>query len=165
MEGGKKDLLELFLRLSEAKEDERPKILQDAFNTGYLTIAEFERYVHVINDRINDVRELTSTDIEGLKEWFGAEVRSAKLELDTSIDGKITATLEYVLPDAVAKVNAERRSGLFAWLKKHIGLVTQILLFLASLITFWASYQNFTTPRDLTRLEAVTDALDSVVNP
>lgn len=147
------ELLHLLFKLSEVDPTEFAKALNESLKEGYITKAEFERFVIHMNDRVDTMDKTMALMVENVS-----------LKLKQERQEHFKAFVEYELPDAVAKVNAERRRGFIAWAKNNIGLIVQILLFAASVITFIASLKNVTDARDMKRIDRAAEIITDNFN-
>ena len=144
---------DLLLRLAGLDQKDFTAALDQAIKDGYVTKPEFERFVHVMNERLDGQDELLMLKVENVELKLQATQRDG---FDKYIEDK--------LPAAIAQHHKDQRTGLMNWIKQRSSTLTSIFLLLAAIAGWWTAWQTTSEVRDLKRAVTAVELIDDALN-
>lgn len=143
-----------------AGENEDLVRLLDQVRTGiadlrseFATRSELQRHAITNRDQMDALAREIRQQVNALERYVGAfeklleaRIQNVRLELETLVDGKIDAKLQYELADAVAAENDRRRKGFMEWMRSNAKWLASLVMLLGSLIALYFTVKGLNEP-------------------
>ena len=163
MDTGGRDKLDLLFRLAGLNQEEFRETLDEAIREGYVTKADFERFVHVMSERLDSQERVSTERADAQDELLKLKVENVELKLQRNNQEGLDRYIEEKLPAAVDQYHRDQRSNFVNFLRQRAMLIVSIILVFTSAIGWYAAFKNASDVRDLKNLSRLADEIDDTL--
>lgn len=157
--------LELILKLAGLSQEEFIEVLHGEIKKGYITKAEFERFVHVTREQIDSANRLNKERADAQDELLKLKVENVELKLQASNQEGLEKYIEDKLPAAIARHNANQRSNVVQFFRRRFMLIVSIIMTITAALSLWAAIQSAAELRDIKSVAKLANELNDALDP
>ncbi len=165
MEAGAKDKLDLLFKLANLNQDEFRETLEAAIKDGFVSRPEFERFVHVMSERLDSQERVSTERSDAQDELLKLKVENVELKLKAEQHAGFDRYVEEKLPAAIAQHHKDQRSDLVNFVRARAMMIVAIILTLTTMVSLYAAVKNAAEVRDLKNIAKVANDLNDALHP